>query len=453
MSDITTLEQQLNSFKPAERQQALREILRRGKLPDKQTENVNLHLHSFLSFNSEGWSPSRIAWESKKAGLYAAGIIDFDVLDGQEEFYEAGELLGLRTSVNLETRSYLKEYADKELDSPGEPGVSYVMGVGFAKIFPADSPQARTLAFFRQTARERNIKLIERINKQLPEIAIDYERDVLPLTPAGNATERHITVAYVNASIKFFPDADRLAGFWSAILKKTPAETQTFMANRPAFEETVRMRLAKRGGLGYVQPSCDTFPPTESVFDWVRSCEAIPMEGWLDGLNDGEADGRAFLECSRSKGSAVLNLIPDRNWNIKDPEMKARKYHKLCEIIEIAESLDMPLNVGTEMNKLGQPFFDDLECEALKRFKSIFLRGARIITGHALLVRFGGFSYVGKNAEAEFKNVREKNKFFDSVGDLAPVTKPLADRLRSMGEEKALCFIHDSAGKGNWIKY
>jgi hypothetical protein len=328
-----TLEQRLNSFKLTERQQALQDILQQGNLPTMQTENINLHLHSFLSFNSEGWSPTRIAWESKKAGLYATGIIDFDVLDGQEEFYQAGELLGLRTTVNLETRSYLKEYADKELDSPGEPGVSYVMGVGFAKTFPADSPQAKTLAFFRQTARERNISLIGRINKQLPDIAIDYERDVLPLTPAGNATERHITVAYVNASAKLYPDPDRLAGFWSAILKKPPAETKTFMANRPAFEETVRMRLAKRGGLGYVQPSCDTFPPTQSVFDWVRSCEAIPMEGWLDGLNDGEADGRAFLECSRSKGSAVLNLVPDRNWNLKDPEMKAKKYHKLCEII------------------------------------------------------------------------------------------------------------------------
>jgi hypothetical protein len=452
MSDITTLEQQLNSFKPADRQQALREILQQGRLPDKQTENVNLHLHSFLSFNSEGWSPTRIAWESKKAGLYATGIIDFDVLDGQEEFYQAGELLGLRTTVNLETRSYLKEYADKELDSPGEPGVSYVMGVGFAKTFPADSPQAKTLAFFRQTARERNISLIGRINKQLSDIAIDYERDVLPLTPAGNATERHITVAYVNTSEKLFSDPDRVAEFWSPIMKKTPAETKDLMANRPAFEETVRMRLAKRGGLGYVQPSSDTFPPTESVFDWVRSCEAIPMEGWLDGLNDGEADGRAFLECSRSKGSAVLNLIPDRNWNLKDPEMKARKYYKLREIIAIAESLDMPLNIGTEMNKLGQPVFDNLECESLKPFKPIFLNGARIITGHALLLRFAGFSYVGKNAEAEFKTVPAKNKFFDSVGALSPVTKPLADRLRSMGEEKALCFIRDSAGKGNWLK-
>ena len=50
-------------------------------------ENVNLHFHSFYSYNAEYWSPTRIAWESKKKALYASGIIDFDVLSGLEEFF------------------------------------------------------------------------------------------------------------------------------------------------------------------------------------------------------------------------------------------------------------------------------------------------------------------------------------------------------------------------------
>ncbi len=451
MTDTASLERQLSSFDFSQRRQALLALIDSNPGPFKNTENVNLHLHSFLSFNAEGWSPTRIAWEAKKHGLYAAGIIDFDVIDGQDEFYEAGELLGLRTTVNLETRTYLKEYADKELDSPGEPGVSYVMGVGFAKHFPADSPQAKTLAEFRRTARERNISLIGRINARLPDIAIDYERDVLPLTPSGNATERHITAAYINQSMKVFPDPQRLKSFWSDIHKKSESDISTLMANRPAFEEQTRSRLAKQGGIGYVQPSYDTFPPTESVFAWVRSCEAIPMEGWLDGTTSGEADGRAFIECSRSKGSMLLNMIPDRNWNLKDPAVKATKMHKFREMIEIAESFDMPINIGTEMNKLGQPFVDNLEVEALRPYKPIFLRGARIITGHALLLRFADYSYVGRAAEAEFgKNIKTKNAFFESVGALPPVTKPLADRLRAMGTEKALTFVRDAAKKQRW---
>ena len=49
-----------------------------------ETANLNLHFHSFFSYNAEGFSPSHIAWEARKAGLYAAGLCDFDVLDGLE---------------------------------------------------------------------------------------------------------------------------------------------------------------------------------------------------------------------------------------------------------------------------------------------------------------------------------------------------------------------------------
>jgi hypothetical protein len=47
--------------------------------------------------------------------------------------------------------------------------------------------------------------------------------------------------------------------------------------------------------------------------------------------------------------------------------------------------------------------------------------------------------------------VPAKNKFFESVGFLPPVTQKLADQLRSMGEEKSLTFIRDSARKQSWL--
>jgi hypothetical protein len=37
---------------------------------------VNLHCHTFFSFNAYGYSPTAYAWESKKRGLYGAGIVD-----------------------------------------------------------------------------------------------------------------------------------------------------------------------------------------------------------------------------------------------------------------------------------------------------------------------------------------------------------------------------------------
>ena len=44
-------------------------------------------------------------------------------------------------------------------------------------------------AVLRERARQRNLDIIQRVNAYLDPVCIDYERDVLPLTPAGTATE------------------------------------------------------------------------------------------------------------------------------------------------------------------------------------------------------------------------------------------------------------------------
>ena len=116
MRDIKELEKLLDSFNPEERYDALTEIaeaLADGEItvPDPKPEN-NLHYHTFFSYNAYAWSPCRIAWEAKKYGLFAAGIVDFDVIDGMDEFLAAGEMLGLPTVVSMETRVYVKDYAE-----------------------------------------------------------------------------------------------------------------------------------------------------------------------------------------------------------------------------------------------------------------------------------------------------------------------------------------------------
>ncbi|OGV37013.1 MAG: hypothetical protein A2X48_04155 [Lentisphaerae bacterium GWF2_49_21] len=452
MKDIFTFKENLNSFNLKERQQALRQLVLISQTPEKQVNNVNMHLHSFFSFNAEGWSPTRIAWEAYEHGLYAAAIIDFDVLDGMQEFYEAGEILGIRTSVGIETRAFLKEYSDKEIDSPGEPGVSYVGGSGFTKLYPKTFIQSAKLAEHRQTARDRNIALISRINPHVAKIAIDYENDVLPLSPSDSATERHIISAYLRKAETVFQDKLVLINFLSKTIGKSQEETDNLLKSRTSLEEVLRAKFAKRGGFGYVQPTATTFPKVEDFFGWVKSCGAIPMESWLDGTSGGESSPKELLEFSVSKGAAALNLIPDRNWNIKDPEIRAKKVANLREIVQVADSMNLPLNIGTEMNKKGQPIADELNGSFLKEFKKTFIKGARILVGHSILARFADFMYLGSKAENIYgTRTADKNKFFETVGSLAPVTKSLADKLRNAGEEKAYSMIYDSSRNGKWM--
>jgi hypothetical protein len=452
METYPGLIEQLDDFDAGSRREALLALQEaHGEAFTPVGSNVNMHFHSFFSYNAEGWSPSRIAWEARRAGLYAAGLCDFDVLDGLNEFLDAGRILGLRATVNVETRACLADFAGVDISSPGEPGVTYIMGGGFYQLPEAGSLQAEGLEGYRAGARERNEALVDRVNLRLPEIAIDYEADVLPLTPAGGATERHIISAYINKAISTFGHPKTAVDFWGRVLGLDFEDTLELMADRPALEEKVRARLVKQGGLGYAPPSPESFPTVDTFVKWVCSCGAVPMVAWLDGTSGGESDPRALLECMRGKGCAALNIIPDRNWNVKDKVDRAVKTANLRAVIDVAEDLAMPINVGTEMNKLGLPFVDDLAGEQLAPYKDVFLRGARIMVGHTRLARYAGMPYGGVRAVEAFPDVSARNDFFENVGALAPLTEAEVAEYAALGPEAAFsrivgCVEHRCAG-------
>jgi hypothetical protein len=102
---LTELEKQLDSFDCGERKDALVKLCEKVEcgelvLPQGGRE-VNLHCHTFFSYNAYGYSPSKFAWLGRKRGLAVAGIVDFDVLDGVEEFLEASQMLGLKGCAGL----------------------------------------------------------------------------------------------------------------------------------------------------------------------------------------------------------------------------------------------------------------------------------------------------------------------------------------------------------------
>lgn len=438
----------LDSFNTRDRRYTLLRLKEElgDQLPAEEPD-VNMHFHSFFSYNAEEWSPTRIAWESRKEGLYAAGLCDFDGLDGLEEFIHAGHLLGLRTAVHLETRVFLNEYAQVDINSPGEPGVTYIMGAGFARLPEAGTPQARQLAEFKANSHQRNRALIQRINAGLPEIALDYELHVLPDTPGGYATERHIISAYLHHSKDVLQNPVSTTDFWARILGKDTDETIELLSDTATMEETIRAKLAKRGGIGYEAPSQSSFPPADTFIRWASSCQAIPMITWLDGTSAGERDARAMLECLTAKGAAAVNIIPDRNWNIADPASRAAKIANLNTFVQAADAMHLPVNIGTEMNKAGLPFCDDLECDALRPHKEVFMRGARIMVGQTLLSRYANFAYTGAAAAIEYPAAAGRNRFFEAVGARPAMTLEQAQALEEMGHEKALAWFHDAVAK------
>jgi hypothetical protein len=64
-------------------------------------------------------------------------------------------------------------------------------------------------------------------------VAVDYDRDVLPLTPSGNATERHMLIAYDVAARRAFPAREALLAFWGGKLGLAPRRWALLWATSP----------------------------------------------------------------------------------------------------------------------------------------------------------------------------------------------------------------------------
>jgi hypothetical protein len=419
---IEQLEGQLSDFDPGVRSKALGElvgVVETGSAGEAsyapEVEAVNMHCHTFFSFNGYGYSPTYLAWLGRKSGFQAVGIVDFDVLDGVDEFLHACDAVGLRGSAGMETRVYVPEFATREINSPGEPGIFYHMGIGFTSSTAPERVQG-ILEGMRQRAEERNRGLIERVNAFLDPVAVDYGRDVLPLTPSGNATERHITAAYATAAERSAPDTRGVARFWAERLDVTPEQAAALMENLPDLKNTIRSKLMKRGGVGYVQPDHRSFPSVEEVNELVLACGALPCATWLDGTSEGEQAEEELLNLLIGKGVVALNIVPDRNWNIKDPGVKQVKVQHLYDVVALAQALDLPINVGTEMNKYGLKLVDDFDAPELAPVRQAFLDGAMFVYGHTVAQRALGIGYQSEWAQSELPTRRARNAFYTELG-------------------------------------
>jgi hypothetical protein len=428
------LEAQLNDFALSVRTEALEELLRRQPTPPvAPAEVANMHCHTFYSFNAYGHSPTSLAWLGRQRGYQLMGIVDFDVLDAVDEFLAACDRTGVRAGTAIETRTYFPEFAQYEMNSPGEPGVLYHMGIGFTT--GAVGPEAAALLHELRTASaDRNRGLVAKVNAYLDPVTVDYNRDVLPLTPAGNATERHIVVAYLQAAVNAYPDEAARARYWADRLGMNAEQAATAMRDTAGFQNTVRSKLMKKGGVGYVQPGPDTFPTVDKLHAMILACGALPCAAWLDGTTSGEQHIEELLDLLVGKGAVALNIVPDRNWDIKDPATRELKVGKLYAVVELARKLDLPLNIGTEMNSFGQKLMDEFDAPALQPVRQDFIDGAYFAYGHVALARHTGLGYMSDWAAANLPTRQARNAFYTRAGRALPAGLAGVHKLQGVSD-------------------
>lgn len=429
--------QALNSLRTEERRSALAEAVRsfnEGVVPrPHDTGWVNVLARTFFSYSTDGSSPSRIAWEAVIRGLSVIGCADVDNLGALGEMLAAGDALGVRATVSLETKCYVRSYEDRDINCPGQPGFLRALGVGFTSVPSLDSDHGRFIAQLPQRAHDRNRCRIEKINELLTPVTINYDADVLPLTPAGNPTPEHLAMAYVKKAESVFPEREDQAVFWADVLGRAPQDAEALAGDPAAFREAI---WEKFKNLTAEERNPDQYPGVTDFFKAVSASGALPCVYWLNGSTAGESDTRRLLDDAIHWGARAVAVTPDRLWNIADADKKRMRLGALDQLMQAARERSLPVLAGSFMDAPHQKFVDSFDAPELAAYFRDFNDGAFWLYGHATLHRATGYGLQSEWADETFgRNRAAANAFYLEAGKKAPPGKATRVRIANVGPE------------------
>ena len=339
MIDIEILNK-LNAPTKAERLANLAEVLKTTVFPPAVPQYINNHIHTTYSFSP--YSPTAAVYAARMEGLCTAGIIDHDSISGAEEFLEAAKLVDMPVTIGMECRVSMAgtRIEGKRTNNPDQVSVSYMTIQGV----PHDKIDTLT-AFFRpyRAARHvRNRKMVENINALLPELALDYDRDVLPLSMAaedGGVTERHLMYALakkLTAQVgKGQAMVDKLVQMGLTLSEKQKA--QMLDTGYPFYEYDL-LGILKSAFVPKI--FIDATDECPSLPDMVKLCSQIDAYlcyAYLGDVGDsvtGDKKAQKFeddylddlFECLKEEGVKSVTYMPTRN----TPEQLAR-LRGLCD--------------------------------------------------------------------------------------------------------------------------
>ena len=326
MIDIAILNL-LNAPTKQERLENLRKIVAETQFPPMVPEYINNHIHTTYSFSP--YSPTAAVYAARMEGLCTAGIIDHDSISGAEEFLEAAKIVDMPVTIGMEARISMDgtRLEGRRTNNPDQVGVSYMT----IQSVPHDKIQVLTEFFrpYRAARHERNRKMVNKINALLPGIALDYDKDVLPLSLAaeeGGVTERHLMYAL---AIKL----TQQVGKGSAMVAKltdmgltlsSKQETQMMDTAYPFYEYDL-LGILKSAFVPQI--FIDATVECPKLADVVKLCadvDAYLCYAYLGDVGDsvtGDKKAQKFeddylddvFECLKEEGVKAVTYMPTRN--------------------------------------------------------------------------------------------------------------------------------------------
>ena len=326
MIDIKVLNL-LNAPTPQERLDNLAAVLPKTTFPPMVPEYINNHIHTTYSFSP--YSPTAAVYAARMEGLCTAGIIDHDSISGAREFLEAAKLVDIPVTIGMECRVSMDNtrLEGRRTNNPDQVGVSYMT----IQSVPHDKIDVLTEFFrpYRQARHVRNRKMIDSINAMLPQLALDYDRDVLPLSEAANeggVTERHLMYALAKK-------LTAQVGRGEAVIEKLAEVGVTLSDKQRAQMLDVEYPFYEYDLLGILKSAfvpkifIDATDECPKLADMVKLCadvDAYLCYAYLGDVGDsvtGDKKAQKFeddyledvFECLKEEGVRAVTYMPTRN--------------------------------------------------------------------------------------------------------------------------------------------
>ena len=339
MIDIQILNK-LNAPTKEERLANLKEVLKTTTFPKTVPQYINNHIHTTYSFSP--YSPTASVYAARMEGLCTAGIIDHDSISGAKEFIEAAKIIDMPVTIGMEARVSMQgtRIEGKRTNNPDQVSVSYMT----IQSVPHDKIDTLTEFFmpYREARHLRNRKMVAKINELLPELALDYDKDVLPLSMAhenGGVTERHLMYALAIKLVKGVGKGDAMIEKLNSLgIALSDKQTAQMKDTEYPFYEYDLLGILKSAFVPKIFiDATDECPKLKDMVKLCNDIDAYLCYAYLGDVGDsvtGDKKAQKFeddyldelFECLKEEGVKSVTYMPTRN----TPEQLTR-LRKLCD--------------------------------------------------------------------------------------------------------------------------
>lgn len=374
MSDYSKHIENLNHSNTEERLKAITHLaagIKKGEitLPESSNVFVNNHIHTTYSFSP--YSPTKAVWMACNSGLITAGIMDHDSISGAREFIEAGNIIGLKTTIGFEIRINMNKTKlnGKKINNPDQNTVIYVgvHGIPHTQIDTVEE----YLKPYREERIKRDRKMVDNINAIIKpyDLYLDFDKDVIPCSlylKGGTITERHILYALSQKIVEKYGKGQATVNFIKNDMKlpvSSKIEAYLLDENNDKYEYDLLGVLKSDMVEKFFINADAECPDAKELVDFANKIGAISAYAYLGDVGNSVTGDKKTQKFEDDFIEDVFDVLKELGFKAVTYMPSRNTFEQLSKLKDLCDKNGLMQISGEDINSPRQSFI----CSALEK--------------------------------------------------------------------------------------